>query len=46
MKIFKSVQFGAVRTMGEDRTNEVVFNANDVCTALRYKNARNTQRSL
>lgn len=40
MKIFKSEQFGAVRTMVDDQTKEVLFNANDVCSALGYKNAR------
>ena len=34
MKIFKSEQFGAVRTMVDDQTKEVVFCLMDVCKVL------------
>lgn len=37
MKIFKSEQFGAVRTMVDEQTREVLFNGKDVATALGYK---------
>lgn len=36
MKIFKSEQFGAIRTMVDDQTKEVLFNGKDVATALGY----------
>ena len=36
MKIFKSEQFGAIRTMVDDQTHEVLFNGKDVAMALGY----------
>lgn len=44
MKIFKSEQFGAVRTMVDDQTKEVVFNGKDVAMALGYKNPQEALR--
>ena len=37
MKIFKSEQFGAIRTMVNNENGEVLFNGKDVATALGYK---------
>lgn len=44
MKIFKSEQFGAVRTMVDDETKEVVFCALDVAAALGHKNPQRAIR--
>ena len=38
LKIFESEQFGLIRTMVDDKTQEVVFNGNDVAKALGYSN--------
>lgn len=40
MLIFESQEFGAIRTMSDER-GEPWFCAKDVCDALRYKAARN-----
>ena len=42
-KIFKNVEFGAIRTMSNDQ-GEPMFCAKDVCDALGYNNSRDTLR--
>ena len=44
MKIFKSEQFGAVRTMVDDQTKEVVFCLVDVCKVLDLTPSKVVQR--
>lgn len=44
LKIFESEQFGLIRTMVDDKTQEVVFNGNDVASALGYTKAANAIR--
>lgn len=44
MKIFKSDQFGAVRTMVDDQTKEVVFCLVDVCKVLDLTPSKVVQR--
>ncbi len=44
LKIFQSEQFGLIRTMVDDKTQEVVFNGNDVATALGYTNPQKALR--
>ena len=42
-KIFKNVEFGAIRTMSNEQ-GEPMFCAKDVCDALGYNNSRDTLR--
>ena len=44
LKKFQSEQFGLIRTMVDDKTQEVVFNGNDVASALGYTKAANAIR--
>ena len=43
IKIFKNVEFGAIRTMSNEQ-GEPMFCAKDVCDALGYNNSRDTLR--
>lgn len=45
LKIFESEQFGLIRTMVDDKTQEVVFNGNDVASALGYTNPQKALRT-
>ena len=44
LKIFESEQFGLIRTMVDDKTQEVVFNGNDVAKALGYVDVKQALR--
>ena len=44
LKKFQNEQFGLIRTMVDDQTQEVVFNGNDVAKALGYVDVKQALR--
>ena len=44
LKKFQNEQFGLIRTMVDDKTQEVVFNGNDVAKALGYTDPQKALR--
>lgn len=46
LKIFKSSEFGKMRTYSDPRTGEVWFNLNDVCRALDINNVSDVKSDL